>query len=58
MAAEPLLDLGVLVSGVVVHNHVNMLIRRGHIFDYPLELQPFLIAVAVVAQGTGKSPGH
>ncbi len=51
MAVEPLFDLGVLVGRVVVHDHVDLLLRRGRVVDHAQELQPFLMAVAVVAHG-------
>ena len=51
MAAQPLFDFGVLVGGVVIHDHVDLLLRRGYVIDHPQELQPFLMAVAVIVHG-------
>jgi hypothetical protein len=41
----------VLVGGVIVHDHVDLTVGRDHLVDGAQELQPFLIAVPVVAHG-------
>ena len=48
-ASEPALHLGMLVGRVVVHDHVDLFTSRDHIIDHAQELQPFLMAVPVVA---------
>ena len=49
MASEPALHLRMLVGRVVVHDHVDLFTSRDHIIDHAQELQPFLMAVPVVA---------
>jgi len=51
MASEPALDLGMLVGGVVVHDHVDLLFGRDDVVDDAQKLQPLLMAVPVVAHG-------
>ena len=51
MASEPALDLGMLVGGVVVHDHVDLLFGRDDAVDDAQKLQPLLVAVPVVAHG-------
>ena len=51
MTAQPQLHFSVFVGGVVVHNHVDLFLRRGHMVDHAEELQPFLMTVPVVAHG-------
>jgi len=51
MAAEPALDLGVLMGGVVVHDHVDLLFGRDDVVDDAQKLQPLLVAVPVLAHG-------
>ena len=51
MASEPALHLRMFVRRVVVDDHVDLLASRDHIIDHAQELQPFLMAVPVVAHG-------
>ena len=54
MTAEPQLHFSVFVGGVVVHNHVDLFLRRGHMVDHAEELQPFLMTGA--GRRTWRSP--
>jgi len=49
VALQPSLDLGIFVGGVVVHDHMDLLALRDHIIDAAQKLQPFLMAMPVVA---------
>ena len=51
VAAEPALDLLVLVGRVVIHDHMDLLVLRNHVIDGAQKLQPFLMAVPVIAHG-------
>ena len=51
MTAQPQLHFSVFVGGVVVHNHVDLFLRRVDMVDHAEELQPFLMTVPVVAHG-------
>jgi len=51
MAAKPALDPGMLMCRVVVHDHVDLLVLWNNVIDGAQELQPFLMAVPVVAHG-------
>jgi hypothetical protein len=49
MASEPALDLGMFVGGIVVHNHVDLLIFRHHVVDSAEEFQPLLVTMPIIA---------
>ena len=49
VASQPPLYLGMLVCSVVVRNQVNLLAAGCDIVDHAEKLQPFLMAVSVVA---------
>jgi hypothetical protein len=51
MTVEPALDPGMFVGGVVIHDHVDLLVSRDHVIDGAQELQPFLMAVPIIAHG-------
>jgi hypothetical protein len=51
VGSNPGLDLGVLVRRVVVHNHMDVQIRRHRIIDVPEEREEFLVPVTWLAFG-------
>ena len=51
MTVEPALDPEMFVGGVVVHDHMDLLVLRNDVIDGAQELQPFLMAVPVIAHG-------
>jgi hypothetical protein len=51
MTFEPALDPGVFVGGVIVDDHVDLPVGRHQLIDSAQKLQPFLMAVPVVAHG-------
>ena len=49
MPNEPPLHLRMLVRGVVVDNQVKIFFRRRDLINYAQELEPLLMAMAVIA---------
>ena len=49
MFGEPCFYLGVFMGGVVVHDQVQLAIRRGLRVDLLKEAQPFLMAMSGLA---------
>ena len=55
---QPLLHLGMFVRGVVVGDQVQILPGGRHLVDHAQELQPFLMAMAVIAHADHSAVGH
>ncbi len=49
MTVEPALAPGMFVSGVVIHDHMDQFVFGNDVIDGAQELEPFLMAVPVVA---------
>ena len=50
VSRQPALDFGVLVSGVVVADQVELPIQRDGLVDQTKKLEPFLVAMPLLAQ--------
>ena len=51
MTVEPALDPGMFMGGAVIHDHMDLLILANDLIHGAQELQPFLMAVPVIAHG-------
>ena len=51
MAVQPAPDAGMFVGGIVIHDHVDLLVFGNDVIDGAQELQPLLMTVPVVAHG-------
>src|SRR5271168_1699328 len=45
MASKPTLDLGMLMGGVIVDDHVDLFAGRNHVVDPAQEFQPLLVTM-------------
>src|SRR5207249_6564276 len=50
VSLKPALDLGVLVSGIVIADQVKLSIRRNGLVDQAEKPEPFLVAMPLLAQ--------
>ena len=58
MPLHPLLDLGVLMSGVIIHDEMKGLVLGGLPINQPQEGQPLCVAMARETRGDDLSFGH